>query len=63
MSLNIALSHSRLLKVIRDDNRACVKSPVFHCKIIYHVSFVNYSSSKNGVTLKTEGKFKTNENM
>jgi len=58
-SLNISLSHSRSFNVIRNDTieqgtRKC--QLVFHCrpKYITLVPFLRYSTSNNGVTLKSE---------
>ena len=57
MSLNILLSHSMSLKVIRNDTveyGVCKSLLVFHWNYICIVPFVGYLASKNGVTLKLE---------
>jgi len=56
--VNISLSHSRSLKVIRNDTVEYVcKSPISrHIPLklsLYLVQFLRYSASNNGVTLKS----------
>jgi len=57
VSLNVLLSHSRSLKVIRNDaleQGVCKSLLVFHCNcvsIVYH--FLIYSTSNNGATLNS----------
>ena len=56
VSLNISLSHSRSLKLIRNDTlqyRACKSLLVFRWNYVYLVPFLRYSASSNGVTLKS----------
>jgi len=55
LSLNISLSHSRSLKVIRNDNLEYgVSVPISIPLCLYLVPFLRYSASNNGVTLKSE---------
>jgi len=58
VSLNISLSHSRSLKVIRNDalEQGVCKSGVFHCNYVcisYTVLRYMYSASNNGGNLKS----------
>ena len=66
VSLNILLSDSRSLKVIRNDTveyRACVNPYQFFIETTYVEPFMRYSASKNGTTLKLgQGWFKVIEN-